>query len=175
VYERAGDGLAKASAAAPTETPPEFEDSAKNSTQANVVGSQKNQSSQPTTQAASTTPTTSSEAIDPIPDTPVAAAPPPEMKPVAIAPPPPPAKVEPAKPMVTTASTTAEGLSASIAGNSNYRRMLYMGLILLIAGAAFFLTRPASKKKFDMLDATTAETSTGRSKLSKDNHDLFVG
>ncbi len=113
--------------------------------------------------------------FDPIPETPSQ----PVEAPVASAPTPVPviekAPELPKSVAVSANQQAADGISSSIAGNTNYRRMLYIGLIVLIAGAAFFLTRPASKKKFDMLDATTTETSAGRPKLAKDNQDQFVG
>lgn len=183
VYERAGDGLAKVGApAVPSQSiPPELNEQAP---PASAQASTSN-NNQIDNQAAPNVATQSAQApaaaesplpFDPIPETP----PTPASATTAPAPVTPAQQVqqkapEIPKPVAVAAEKTANNISSSIAGNSNYRRMLYMGLIILIAGAAFFLTRPANKKKFDMLDATATETAASRPKLAKDNHDLFVG
>jgi hypothetical protein len=179
VYERAGDGLAKAAPAAPSEPPaPEFEEKAATPVQASTDSGQQPPagSAPPVQSAVAPAPAEAPLPFDPIPDTPPAAA-----LPVATAPAPAPVTEMPKKApelpksVAVGATNAAEGLSSTIAGNTNYRRMLYIGLIIMIAGAAFFLTRPASKKKFDMLDATATETSVSRPKLAKDSQDQFVG
>lgn len=73
----------------------------------------------------------------------------------------------------------ADVLSApqdSFTNSANIRRMVYVGLILLIGALAFFMTRTKKKKGFDMLDVTANDTSSGRAKLSpKDNQRQDIG
>lgn len=67
--------------------------------------------------------------------------------------------------------------STSIFSNSaNLRRVIYVVLILLIGGLAFYLTRSSKKKGFDMLDVTTSDTTGTRPKLSpKDTQKQDIG
>ena len=166
VYQRAGDGLAKIEPSIPSEPAPVINDKAPQVEQAISETAQPPVESLATAQSASaTSPAETPLPFDPIPDTATSASV---------------AQVDQKAPEMPKTSSlvaknAAETITSSIAGNTNYRRILYIGLIILIAGAAFFLTRPVNKKKFDMLDATTTETSAGRTKLAKDSHDLFVG
>jgi hypothetical protein len=99
---------------------------------------------------------------DPIPDTSVAA----NTEPPASQP-------EMATDMPKTPAFQAQE-ALTTGGNSNMRRIIYVVLILTIAGVAFYMTRPSKKQKFDMLDVTSGDTA-GRSKLSKDSQNKNVG
>lgn len=59
--------------------------------------------------------------------------------------------------MEATGTTTDSSIAGFDTENPNLRRILYVGLIVLIGGLAFYFTRP-SKKKVDMLDVTTGQT-----------------
>lgn len=108
-------------------------------------------------------------AVDPIPDT---STPPP----AAVENIQPPAAVT-TPPAVVTEKPKAEPYKAqelaTAGGNSNFRRIIYVVLILTIAGVAFYMTRPSKKQKFDMLDVTSVDAA--RSKLPKDNQNKSVG
>ncbi len=56
--------------------------------------------------------------------------------------------------------------------SSNIRRVVYVGLILIITFFAFYMTRPSKKQKFDMLDMTASHGD--RPKLNRDDHDRNI-
>ncbi|NUM88603.1 MAG: hypothetical protein HUU37_05300 [Bdellovibrionales bacterium] len=58
----------------------------------------------------------------------------------------------------------------SVLSGTNMRRAIYVGLILVITVFAFYMTRPARKQRFDMLD-TTAKSTTSRPKLKDQDRD----
>jgi hypothetical protein len=69
----------------------------------------------------------------------------------------------------------AAAAQASLSSSANVRRLVYVGLILLIGALAFFLTRP-KKKGFDMLDVTAKDSTAGRLKLTpKDTQHQDIG
>ncbi len=59
--------------------------------------------------------------------------------------------------------------------STNARRIVYVVLILGIAIAAFYLTRPSQKQKFDMLDVTAADTAHVRQRLEKEGQHKDIG
>ncbi len=62
--------------------------------------------------------------------------------------------------------------------SANVRRIIYVSLILLIGGVAFYMTRSSKKKKFDMLDVTTSDTAPPRPKFpgsQQDSHHQDIG
>jgi hypothetical protein len=59
--------------------------------------------------------------------------------------------------------------------STNIRRVVYVGLILIITFFAFYMTRPSKKQKFDILDMTASNTEAGkRPKLSRDDNDRNI-
>lgn len=54
---------------------------------------------------------------------------------------------------------------------SNIRRIVYVALIVAIAGMAFYMTRPAKKHKFDMLDATAQDFASSSRPRMNDRDD----
>jgi hypothetical protein len=79
-------------------------------------------------------------AVDPIPETPAPVAVPPAAEPV----------VQKAEPTMRSEDVGSD--------SANMRRILYVCLVALIAGAAFYFTSKKRKPKFDMLDMTAADT-----------------
>lgn len=71
------------------------------------------------------------------------------------------------EPYVPQDLATAGGDGNASPSSTNTRRIIYIALILLVGGLAFYFTRP-KKKSFDMLDATTNDLGTGRQKLGSE-------
>lgn len=87
-----------------------------------------------------------------------------------------PAEPAPAQPSSTVAESPAPQAQSALANSANIRRLVYVGLILLIGGLAFYMTRSKKKKGFDMLDVTTNDTTAGRPKLApKDTQQQDIG
>ncbi len=84
---------------------------------------------------------------------------------------PPPAPKE-AKPLQTMGDTTDQTRSAEAGmfSSTNIRRIIYVGLILIITVFAFYMTRPSKRQKFDMLDMT-ANSTASRPKLKDQGRD----
>lgn len=82
-----------------------------------------------------------------------------------------------AEPPATVANTaTQDDGGSSILSGTNLRRIIYVGLILVIVTFAFYVTRPSKKQKFDMLDMTSAHADGGkRPKLSEERDRNVVG
>lgn len=78
------------------------------------------------------------------------------------------------KPAVREAAPAAGFMDPN---SANTRRMIYVGLIVLIGALAFYFTKSSKKKSFDMLDVTTSDTAaSGRAKLNeKDSHHQDIG
>jgi len=65
------------------------------------------------------------------------------------------------------ATVGGEASALTSSSSTNTRRIIYIALILLVGGLAFYFTRP-KKKSFDMLDATTNDLGSGRQKLGSE-------
>jgi hypothetical protein len=90
---------------------------------------------------AATPPAAPTPALDPIPETPPA--------PVAAPTP---------KTVAKAAPAAAAAIEEESSTNSTMRRVLYLSLVVLILGVAFYFTKGKRRPKFDMLDMTAAET-----------------
>lgn len=106
--------------------------------------------------------------IDPIPETPA--------KPVAEAPPLPAPVAEAPKPFPQASNASSARVESSDTGSSNssLRRILYVALILLIGGAAFYFTRTPKRSKVDMLDLN-AEAGSRQKLPAKDSQKNQTG
>lgn len=84
---------------------------------------------------------------------------------------PPPAPKE-AKPLQTMGDMPdqARAAESGMFSSTNIRRIIYVGLILVITVFAFYMTRPSKRQKFDMLDMTANSTSS-RPKLKDQGRD----
>lgn len=105
------------------------------------------------------------------PPAPVAADPIPETPPPAQVATPAPEPYVPQAPAVVGGSSPSS-MSAFFNNSANARRVVYLALIAIIGGLAFYLTRP-KKKTFDMLDVTSNES--GRQKLGAQEQKKDIG
>ena len=86
---------------------------------------------------------------------------------------PPPAQIQPKVTEPTIARESAESADGFWT-STNIRRVVYVGLILIITFFAFYMTRPSKKQKFDMLDVTASHGDGPRPKLNRDDHDRNI-